>query len=266
MFACLAIIGQWMDGASGRDHGCSFDKWRYGASSESMAINLCSVVQDFRDYISARCGSKSHFKMPKRWEEVNLVSKRTQRVLRQCKVVALGWRPHERGDEDWGGRFGKNCGHNETCMFFARPFAPMEVLNTHVCSQHQPAPGNQGFDGCLEFLSCQCRFFGKCFSVWDNEAFHYIGTDGVDRPLAKKALLDWSLNKLKVYVPNMRALTVASDGSISPMDIIETIDMLLAIAAGKCFFDGLGLGKFNRTIVSYLLVGSSTSWAKCTAQ
>jgi hypothetical protein len=54
----------------------------------------------------------------------------------------------------------------------------MEVLNTHVCSLKSPAPGNEGHDGCLEFLRAQCIFFGRSFTIWDDEFFHFIDSEG----------------------------------------------------------------------------------------
>ena len=66
---------------------------------------------------------------------------------------------------------GKPCGHNEVVMHAVRPFAPLEVLNTRCCSRKAPAPGNKGFDGCLEFLACRCRAKKTPTTVWDSNAF-----------------------------------------------------------------------------------------------
>ena len=39
-----------------------------------------------------------------------------------------------RESREWGGTWGKACGHNEVVMHVMRPFAPLEVVNTRVCS------------------------------------------------------------------------------------------------------------------------------------
>ena len=136
-------------------------------------------------------------------------------------------------DGDWGGLYGKCCGHNEIVMQYCRPFAPMEVANTRVCSRAKPAPGNEGYDGCLEFLCCQCRWFGRALSIWDTENFHYIDAQGKHTALSKDQLLGWSVPKLQVYLDNMRYITVECNGSKSPWDVIDTIDMLLKLGCGQ---------------------------------
>ena len=74
----------------------------------------------------------------------------------------------------------KACGHNETCMFFLRPFASLEVLNSRVCSLCSPAPGNDGFEGCLDFLRRMCAESKRGMTFWDNETFSYINGQKVD--------------------------------------------------------------------------------------
>ena len=68
----------------------------------------------------------------------------------------------------------KACSHNETTMFFLRPFAPIEVLNSRVCSITSPAPGNNGFEGCLDFLRRACAESKRGMFYLDNESISYI--------------------------------------------------------------------------------------------
>jgi hypothetical protein len=254
---------------------------RYGASYDAKSLAVREIVDGFRQFVAQKSEGK---KPPKRWEEVDLASKKLLKQFKECKVVGFGWRPHNRGDDEWGGPYGKCCGHNEVAMFFCRPFAPMEVLNTHVCSKASPAPGNEGYDGCLEFLQAQCRFFSRPMSVWDDSYFHFIGTDGVDRPLAKKSLLQWTPPRIRVVMENMRHLTVFTGGTISPEQLLEMIDIYLSLACGRLYISGLSVkdtynrakelddqkkphkvmstSRIYRIIGSFLLVGSKSAIEK----
>ena len=51
--------------------------------------------------------------------------------------VTCGWAPNPepRDEAAWGGPWGKPCGHNEVVMHVLRPFQPMEVINTRICSR-----------------------------------------------------------------------------------------------------------------------------------
>jgi hypothetical protein len=232
---------------------------RYGASYDRESLKVTSILNAFREYVSRKAGGR----LPKRWEESNNVSEKLKIKLKSCRVVGFGWRPHIRGDGEWGGAYGKCCGHNEVVMFYCRPFAPLEVLNTHVCSKTSPAPGNDGYDGCLEFMQAQCRWFGRYMTVWDDNYFHFIGPDGVDRPIAKKSLLNQSTHKLKVLMLNLRHMTAQCGGQIAPNELLRTLDLLLSLANGDAIIDGLkNTLKVHKLICSYLLVGTSNSWSK----
>lgn len=232
---------------------------RYGASYDAESLKVTSILNAFREYVSSKAGGR----LPKRWEESKNVSEKLVNKLKSCRVVGFGWRPHIRGDSEWGGAYGKCCGHNEVVMFYCRPFAPLEVLNTHVCSKASPAPGNDGYDGCLEFMQAQCRWFGRSMTVWDDNNFHFIGPDGVDRPILKNVFLSQSTHKLKVLMLNLRYLTGQCEGQIAPNDLLRTLDLLLSLANGDAIIDGLKTKlKLHRLICSYLLVGTSNSWSK----
>lgn len=232
---------------------------RYGASCDKESLKVRSVLNAFREYVSSKTGGK----IPKRWEETDFVSKKLEKTLKGGRVVGFGWRPHIRGDEEWGGSYGKCCGHNEVVMFYCRPFMPLEVLNTHVCSKVSPAPGNEGYDGCLEFLQSQCKWFGRSMTVWDDKYFHYIGSDAVDRPYLKNSLLTWSVPRIRFFMLNMRYFTVQCGGQIDPKLLLDSIDLLLLFACGNFSIEGLNCGvKVQRLISSYLLIGTTNSWAK----
>ncbi len=77
----------------------------------------------------------------------------------------------------------KACGHNETTMFFLRPFAALEVINSRVCSKQSPAPGNIGYEGCFEFLRRLCASNERGMTFWDTECFAFI--DGTKNKGAK---------------------------------------------------------------------------------
>ena len=232
---------------------------RYGASYDTESLKARSILNAFRDYVTSKAGGK----VPKRLEEGKNISKKLEKKLKNGRIVGFGWRPHIRGDGEWGGSYGKCCGHNEVVMFYCRPFVPLEVLNTHVCSKISPAPGNDGYDGCLEFLQSQCRWFEKSMSVWDDKFFHFISPDGIDRPVMKSILLPQSIPKLKIVMMNMRYLTVQCEGQIDPQSLLDTIDFLLYFASGSAIIDGLKCNlKIHRILCSYLLLGTSSSWAK----
>jgi len=141
-------------------------------------------------------------------------------------------------------------------MFYTRPFFPQEVLNTHICSRLSPAPGNEGHDGCLEFVKSQCLFFQRPYAVWDDKYFHHIGIDGIDRPLEKKTLLKLSEQRLKVLMPNLREFTIFSQCHLSPIDCIRSIDLILNMTAHNKFLPRAS-SKVNRLIASFILTKNS---------
>ena len=117
-------------------------------------------------------------------------------------------------------------------MHILRPFTPMEVLNTRICSRVDPAPGNRGFDGCLEFLRLQCRRRCRAATVWDVGAFHWIAADGTHLPLPKADLLAWPLPRLAFTLPALRLWTQASGGQVPTRDLLRALDWL--IDCGAC--------------------------------
>jgi hypothetical protein len=81
-------------------------------------------------------------------------------------------------------------------MHQVRPFAPLRVTNTRICSKAAPAPGNSGFEGCLEYLQLQCRAQHRAMTVWDTHAFHHISAAGAVSSVPKAALLQLAQPRL----------------------------------------------------------------------
>ena len=48
------------------------------------------------------------------------------------------------------------------------------MMALQVCSLASPAPGNEGYDGCLEFLKAQCRWYHRPMTVWDDKVGGFI--------------------------------------------------------------------------------------------
>ncbi len=51
-----------------------------------------------------------------------------------------------------------------------RPFEPLEVINSTVCSHARPSGGNAGYDGCMEYMQLYCAqhhrsITGELFSL-----------------------------------------------------------------------------------------------------
>lgn len=104
-----------------------------------------------------------------------------------------------------------------------RPFAPMEVMNTRVCSKASPAPGNTGFDGCVELLSLECRARERALTVWDDVSFLHIDKAGVCSSLRKQAMLHLSLPTLRFLWKNMRSFTVCGEGREPPREVARAV-------------------------------------------
>ena len=154
----------------------------------------------------------------------DVVSRRVRDAIEEDQALAPGWRPNPEAEGDWGGARGKPCGHNEVVMHAVRPFAPLEVLNTRCCSRKAPAPGNKGFDGCLEFLACRCRAKKTPTTVWDSSAFIHVSASGDVDVLPKQELLSRSVDELAALVPKLRALTVSTNGSVPPRELLKRIE------------------------------------------
>ena len=127
----------------------------------------------------------------------DVVSRRVRDAIEEDQALAPGWRPNPEAEGDWGGLMGKPCGHNEVVMHAVRPFAPLEVLNTRCCSRKAPAPGNKGFDG---------------------------SASGDVDVLPKQELLSRSVESLAALVPKLRALTVSTNGSVPPRELLKRIE------------------------------------------
>jgi len=183
---------RWMDNAKGSAHGGTWKgSIRCGASGDDVSRSLASKLVIWKSGVgSERSPSEG----------------KSDEVGTQCLPCGEGdawrslmrWRPnpssgdplgsvaYNSDDEDDEGRrdFGscacaKACGHNEAVMFYLRPFCALEVINSRVCSLASPAPGNQGFEGCLEYLRRMCAATGKTMTYWDSECFALIdGRDG----------------------------------------------------------------------------------------
>ena len=68
---------------------------------------------------------------------------------------------------------------------------------------------------------------------------------------------------LKIVMLNMRYLTVECEGQIAPRQLLDTIDLFLSLASGHSIIDGLHSNlKVHRLICSYLVLGTTSSWAK----
>eukprot|EP01041_Mallomonas_annulata_P010876 gene10876-22713_t len=226
----------------------------------------------------------------KAFMEHDLASKTIRKKLNKCRVIGFGWKCSPRGGDsdsssgradtnttinnignennadngdgnDWGGQYGKSCGHNEVVMQYLRPFTPMEVLNTHICSKSSPAPGNENYDGCLEFMQQQCHWYRKCATIWDTNYFHFIDENGRHDTLKKTELLHWDEDKIKLYMTNLRYMTISSNGSISTKVLLKMIDFLLAMACGEISLDVLN-DKLTRHVLSYILIGSPATWKR----
>ena len=209
---------------------------RLGASMDSAAAQARIIVEGFREFVAHRAQRR----VLKRHQERDLMSdlpENIQKQLESSRITALGWRPSPFGEGEWGGKYGKSCAHNEVSMFYLRPFAPMEVLNTHVCSKSSPAPGNEGHDGCLEFLMAQCAFFQRPMHVWDDRYFHFINTNGAVQSTEKLLLLSRSEQHLRWLMENIRQwillMSRRPDHITCPVTtIIDTIDLIAGIGCG----------------------------------
>ena len=148
--------------------------------------------------------------------------------LRQ-NLKQLNWKPNDQPDDvhDWGGPYGKPCGHNEVVMHQVRPFFPQVVLNSRLCSREHPAPGNRNFDGCLEYLQEQCRQQQQAMTIWDAYQYHYISEEGEVESIDKREFLRFDLVNLRRVIPTLRAQTIACQGSISPAQLMQRIETVI---------------------------------------
>ncbi|EGZ04631.1 hypothetical protein PHYSODRAFT_260569 [Phytophthora sojae] len=224
---------RWMDFAEGRAHGGQWEgAVRHGASKDATSLAV-------REKLCAARG---------RAKDDTFLSK---------------WAPNkEPVDADkWGGAFGKVCGHNEVVMNTLRSFYPQEVLNSKVCSKLFPAPGNQGFDGCLEHLRLACMAQGKSMTLWDAEYFVFISSRGRVTWSKKSQLLSLSLASLQCLVPALRSWTTACEGHMPPSAVLRAIQLCCQLGSGdKRSSDDNLPPKALKRIVTFAFGGSARLW------
>ncbi|OQR85038.1 hypothetical protein ACHHYP_12411 [Achlya hypogyna] len=190
----------------------------------------------------------------------------TSLAVRQAhfQAAAREWQPNPEPSDatEWGGPFGKPCGHNEVVMHHLRPFFPQEVLNARICCKDKPAPGNDGFDGCLEHLQLKCKRDGRAMTVWDAEQWVYITPDGQVARLSKTRALHLPLPLLKWTMNNLRMHTLRCEGQVPPAQLIRALQYL--VFCGGVDGDKVwGLPQAVRQmIVGFLVTGSSNEWKR----
>ncbi|CAI5739481.1 unnamed protein product [Peronospora farinosa] len=221
---------RWMDFAEGKAHGGQWDgPVRHGASKDDTSLAL-------RERFCAARGMAN---------DSSYLSK---------------WAPNKGpiDNEKWGGMFGKVCGHNEVVMNDLRAFYPQEVINSKVCSKVFPAPGNQGFDGCLEHLRFACLAQNTSMTLWDAEYFIFISTRGRVTWSKKSQLLSLSLASLQCLVPALRSWTAASVGHLPPNAVLRAIQLCSQLGCGDK--RGKLPPKAFKLIVSFAFGGSARLW------
>lgn len=227
----LSAQTQWMDAASGQQFGGAWDgSVRHGASKDASSLALrkkfCAVLK---------------------------VNKNDEKLSE--------WKPNKNPSDldTWGGEYGKVCGHNEVVMQSLRPFYPQEVLNSKVCSRMFPAPGNQGFDGCLEHLRLQCMAQKRAMTLWDAEYFIYITGAGQVTWTKKNQLLALSLASLQCAVSNLRSWTLASQGRIPPKRVVQALQVCCELGSGDLQSPALEM-KLLKRVMSFAIGGSVRLW------
>jgi hypothetical protein len=248
---------RWMDGVSGEACGAPWGGVRLGASSDGVSKEVGSVINTMKEYCIARIGTAPD--TPEKAKK--LLPRNVMNTLKLCRVVGFSWSPNPSGDDDqWGGKYGKSCGHNEVVMFFLRPFAPIEVLNTHLCSKASPAPGNSSYEGCLEFLLLQCRWFKRGMHVWDDASFHFIDAKGRHSVQPKKDLLALSTPKLTFIMTQLRWFCIHSPelGDVKKMIIL--IECYLSIATASLRLRADLPARVSDCIGSFLLCENKKTW------
>lgn len=116
----------------------------------------------------------------------------------------------------------------------------MEVMNTRVCSKVSPAPGNSGYDGCLELLSLSCRAHARALTVWDDALFLHIDEAGACTTLPKQAMLHLPLPTLRFLVKNMKSFTVCGEGQVPPREVARTVIRATGWGVKQVGWAGLG--------------------------
>ncbi|OQS06874.1 hypothetical protein THRCLA_01098 [Thraustotheca clavata] len=193
----LSAQTKWLDNAQGAQFGGSWDgSIRHGATKDATSL---IVRQNY-------CSSGKQ---------------------QNC------WHPNPEPAEPWGGLYGKPCGHNEVVMHHLRPFFPQEVVNARICSREKPAPGNDGFDGCLEHLQWKCKANNRAMTIWDSEQWIFIQSDGQVLRINKTNALTLPLPVLKWIMTNFRSMTLQCSGQIRPKHLLQCISYLFFAANAK---------------------------------
>ncbi|CAI5713151.1 unnamed protein product [Peronospora destructor] len=221
---------RWMDFAQGKAHGGQWDgPVRHGASKDDTSLALRERL----------CAAKD--------------------VANGSSYLSK-WAPNKGpvDNEKWGGMFGKVCGHNEVVMNDLRAFYPQEVINSKICSKIFPAPGNQGFDGCLEHLRFACLTQHTSMTLWDAEYFIFISTRGRVTWSKKSQLLSLSLASLQCLVPALRSWTAASVGHMPPSAVLRAIQLCSQLGCGDK--RGKLPLKAAKRIMSFAFGGSARLW------
>ncbi|ETW03558.1 hypothetical protein H310_04974 [Aphanomyces invadans] len=218
----LSAQTQWLDTADGREFGGSWDGHvRHGATKDATSL-----------------------------------------VVRANLSTTDPWAPNpEPSDkQQWGGLYGKPCGHNEVVMHTLRPFFPQEVLNARVCSRARPAPGNDGYDGCLEYIQWQCRTHDRAMTLWDAEHWWYVARDGRTSRVSKKVLVTKPLSLIRWLVSNLRLQTIRWHGSIAPASLLESL--CLALVCGTTQTAQRLPLHVRQCILQYATTGSREAWQR----
>uniref|UniRef100_M4BVX0 Uncharacterized protein n=1 Tax=Hyaloperonospora arabidopsidis (strain Emoy2) TaxID=559515 RepID=M4BVX0_HYAAE len=221
---------RWMDFAEGRRFGGQWEgSVRHGASRDRSSLAL-------REKVCAARGKVHGSNHLSRW-------------MPNKEPIDI---------EQWGGAFGKVCGHNEVVMNDLRVFYPQEVLNSKVCSKFFPAPGNQGFDGCMEHLRLACVAQSTSMTLWDAEYFIFISSRGRVTWSKKSQLLSLSLASLQCLVPALRDWTAMSGGHMPPNAVLLAIRLCCQLGHGgkRCNLPP----KVLKRIMSYAFGGSARLW------
>jgi len=260
---------KWLDGMSGAaacgtctESPIAWKEIRLGASTDPAAAQVRTIVEGFREFISQKAHRSN---LPKREHEAEFVAalpSKVQKSLQEGRITALGWRPSPFGDAEWGGKYGKCCAHNEVAMFYLRPFVPLEVLNTHMCSRSSPAPGNEGHDGCLEFLIAQCTFFKRHMHVWDDQYFHFIDAKGKHHALEKASLLMRSERNVRILMANARMWCLSDKVNHPVSTCVAAVDFIIALGNGDIIIPAIGNVvqnpmRIQRMIALFVLGGKS---------
>ncbi|CAK4287599.1 unnamed protein product [Aphanomyces euteiches] len=185
---------------------------------------------------------------------------KTSLLVRKTIKTDDPWSPNpEPSDpQEWGGLYGKACGHNEVVLQNLRPFFPQEVLNGRVCCRAKPAPGNDGYDGCLEYLQWKCRENKHVMTLWDAEYWIFISEMGEVSRLSKKCMVTKPLSLIKWLMANFRLQTIRCEGRIKPAIILSTLSYALVCGTTKTT-QKLPLTA-RQCILQFITTGSPETW------